>query len=42
MSNTRKRRQRWIPEALTAPLYQEIGRLKIELDSLKKKAGPVG
>ena len=24
-------------EALTAPLYEEIGRLKIELDWLKKK-----
>jgi transposase-like protein len=27
-------------EALTAPLYQEIGRLKMELDWLKKKASP--
>ena len=26
-------------EALTAPLYQEIGRLKVELDWLKKKFG---
>ena len=26
-------------ETLTAPLYQEIGRLKMELDWLKKKAG---
>lgn len=25
-------------EALTAPLYQEIGRLKMELDWVKKKA----
>jgi len=25
-------------QALTAPLYQEIGRLKVELDWLKKKA----
>jgi len=25
-------------EALTAPLYQEIGRLKMELDWLKKSA----
>jgi len=24
---------------LTAPLYEEIGRLKVELDWLKKKAG---
>ena len=28
-------------EALTAPLYQEIGRLKIALDWLKKKSGNV-
>ena len=28
-------------EALTAPLYQEIGRLKMELDWLKKKSGNV-
>ena len=28
------------PEALTAPLYQEIGKLKMELDWLKKKLGP--
>ena len=26
-------------DALTAPLYQEIGRLKMELDWLKKKSG---
>ncbi len=26
-------------EALKAPLYQEIGRLKMELDWLKKKSG---
>ena len=26
--------------ALTNPLYQEIGRLKVELDWLKKKADP--
>lgn len=26
-------------EALTAPLYEEIGRLKMELDWLKKKVG---
>jgi transposase-like protein len=26
-------------EALTAPLYEEIGRLKMELDWLKKKLG---
>lgn len=26
------------PEALTAPLYEEIGRLKMELDWLKKKS----
>ena len=25
------------PETLTAPLYQEIGRLKMEVDFLKKK-----
>ncbi len=25
------------PEALTAPLYQEIGRLKMEVDFLQKK-----
>lgn len=30
------------PEALTAPLYQEIGRLKMELDWLKKKSGQIG
>ena len=28
-------------EALQAPLYQEIGRLKMELDWLKKKSGNV-
>ena len=27
------------PETLTAPLYQEIGRLKMEVDWLKKKSG---
>jgi len=37
-----RKRQTVDPEALTAPLYQEIGRLKMELDWLKKKAGPVG
>ncbi len=26
-------------EALTAPLYQEIGHLKVQLDWLKKKSG---
>lgn len=26
------------PEALTAPLYQEIGRLKMEVDFLQKKS----
>lgn len=25
------------PETLTAPLYEEIGRLKVELDFLRKK-----
>jgi transposase-like protein len=29
-------------EALTAPLYEEIGRLKMELDWLKKKAARFG
>lgn len=29
------------PDTLTAPLYQEIGRLKIELDWLKKKSGVI-
>ena len=29
-------------EALTSPLYEEIGRLKIELDWLKKKHNPSG
>ena len=29
------------PDALTAPLYQEIGRLKMELDWLKKKSGSI-
>ena len=29
-------------EELTAPLYQEIGRLKMELEWLKKKVGPLG
>jgi putative transposase len=28
------------PEGLTAPLYEEIGRLKMELDWLKKKIWP--
>lgn len=27
------------PEQVTAPLYEEIGRLKVELDFLKKKSG---
>lgn len=35
----RKENEAVDPEALTAPLYQEIGRLKIELDWLKKKSG---
>lgn len=26
------------PDTLTAPLYEEIGRLKMELDGLKKKS----
>ena len=30
------------PDALTAPLYQEIGRLKMELDWLKKKSKKSG
>src|SRR5262245_54911727 len=29
-------------EALQAPLFQEIGRLKVELDWLKKKVAPFG
>ena len=29
-------------EALKAALYQQIGQLKVELDWLKKKVGPVG
>jgi putative transposase len=29
-------------EALQARLYQEIGRLKVELDFLKKKSGLLG
>ena len=29
-------------EALTAPLYEEIGRLKMELDWLKKKSAEFG
>ncbi len=29
------------PDELTAPLYQEIGRLKMELDWLKKKSGTI-
>jgi len=29
-------------EAITAPLYEQIGRLKVELDWLKKKAGRLG
>jgi len=29
-------------EELTAPLYEEIGRLKMELDWLKKKAAALG
>jgi len=29
-------------EALTAPLYQQIGQLKVELDFLKKKVGLLG
>lgn len=29
------------PEDLTAPLYQQIGQLKVELDFLKKRTGLV-
>lgn len=29
-------------QALTAPLYEEIGRLKMELDWLKKKSAELG
>lgn len=29
-------------ESLQAPLYQQIGQLKVELDFLKKKAGLLG
>jgi len=29
------------PDELTAPLYQEIGRLKMELDWLKKKSDSI-
>ncbi len=36
-----RKRQEVDPDALTAPLYQEIGRLKMELDWLKKKVGPI-
>ncbi len=35
----RKRLDHPDPDLLTAPLYQEIGRLKMELDWLKKKSG---
>jgi len=31
-----RKRQAVDPETLTAPLYQEVGRLKMELDWLKK------
>jgi len=29
------------PDSLTAPLYEEIGRLKVELDWLKKKTATI-
>jgi len=29
-------------EAITAPLYEQIGRLKVELDWLKKKTERLG
>jgi putative transposase len=29
-------------ESITAPLYQQIGQLKVELDFLKKKSGITG
>lgn len=35
----RRKRESVDEEALRARLYQEIGRLKVELDWLKKKAG---
>jgi len=34
-----RRRQRQNAEALKAELYQQIGRLKVEVDFLKKKSG---
>lgn len=36
--DTGHRRPQPSVEALTAPLYEEIGRLKVELDFLKKKS----
>jgi transposase-like protein len=35
----RRRRQRQNDDALKAELYQQIGRLKVEVDFLKKKSG---
>ena len=35
----RRQKDQQDQEALTAPLYQQIGQLKVELDWLKKKSG---
>jgi putative transposase len=37
-----RQKRREDEEALKAQLYQEIGRLKVELDFLKKKSGLLG
>jgi len=37
--SSRPQNQRQDQEALTSQLYQQIGRLKVELDWLKKKSG---
>ena len=40
-SATRKQAEQHDTEELQAILYQQIGQLKVELDFLKKKVGPI-
>jgi putative transposase len=40
--SSRRGRKSKEEEALKAALYQQIGQLKVEVDWLKKKVGPLG
>jgi len=42
LADGRKKASEAAGAALQAQLYQQIGQLKVELDFLKKKAGPLG